>query len=205
MEYASGYSHYYLSVDTYRMSDSASLNLQKDFQSVSTRVNWRLTITSRMACEEITNNMSKMPRLLTHLWGRSLTTSAYLTVFPVQRLEGLKVVQKDPIWQVSILDLNVRKDWQWPRGICTKETQLRRKLCSRNLPYIKEYTRTTNVNNMRCRCCWPRNCWYCCSWAEISQSAVACCWPIPPGVPLAIPWFFCGGFILVGKAVNIHR
>lgn len=38
---------------TYRLSDSVSLlwlNLQKDFQSVSTRGNWRLTITSKMAC-----------------------------------------------------------------------------------------------------------------------------------------------------------
>lgn len=41
--------------DTYRLSDSASLlwlNLQNDFHKVSTRVNWRLTITSRIACED---------------------------------------------------------------------------------------------------------------------------------------------------------
>lgn len=121
-----------------------------------------------------------------------LTTGAYLTVFPVQSLERLKVFQEDPIWQVSILHLNVHKDWQRPRSICTGETLLRRELYDRNLPLCK-------------RCCLPRNCWYCCSWAEISHSADACCGPIPPGVPLATPWFFCAGFILSDEAANSHR
>lgn len=125
-----------------------------------------------------------------------LTTAAYLTMFPVQSLERLKVFQKDPIWQVSILHLNVHKDWQRPRSICTgcsnRETLLRRELYNRNLPVFK-------------RRCLPRNCWYCCSWAEISHSAVACCGPIPPGVPLPIPWFFCDDFILLDEAANIHR
>lgn len=119
-----------------------------------------------------------------------------LTMFPVQSLEGLKVFRKDPIWQVSILHLNVHKDWQRPRSICTgcsnRGSQLRRELYNRSLPVFR-------------RCCLPRNCWYCCSWAEISHSAVACCGPIPPGVPLAIPWFFCAGFILLKEAADIHR
>lgn len=47
-----------------------------------------------------------------------------------------------------------------------------------------------------CRCSSPRNCWYCCTWAEMSQSVEPCCWPIPPTVPLVIPCDFWTGFTL---------
>lgn len=53
-------------------------------------------------------------------------------------------------------------------------------------------------------CNLPRNCWYCWTWAEISQSAFTCCWPITADVPLVIPGVFCTVFILKdGEAIKV--
>lgn len=49
------------------------------------------------------------------MWTLPLPTGAYLTVFSVESLKGLKVFQKDPIGQRSILQIKVNKVWQRPR------------------------------------------------------------------------------------------
>lgn len=134
----------------------------------------------------------------------SLTRRSYLTVLPVQSVKGLEVFSQDPVWQVSILHLNICKDWQRPWSICprcsNRETHLRCKPHKWTLAFKRRRRRRS-----RRGCCWPRNCWYCCSCAEMSHKAVACCWAKPPGVPLAIPWFFCTALILVEEAIDIHK
>lgn len=49
-------------------------------------------------------------------------------MLPVQSLEGLEVFYQDPVWQVSLLHLNVGEAWQRPGSICAGETRLRRQL-----------------------------------------------------------------------------
>lgn len=106
--------------DTYRLSDSVSLlwlNLQKDFHNVSTRVNWRLTITSRTAymnhtehpwfsghdcltctlerllCSslKVAQTTCKHSTLKCYGQHKHPTSAAYLTVFSVESLKGLEV------------------------------------------------------------------------------------------------------------------
>lgn len=115
------------------------LNLQKLFQRVSTRVNWRLTITSSMAWQEgkekgITQQFSStlkhfkffvhlqftfMPCLLHDIMKlfylfSSFLSLNYLTVFSVEQLKALYVIQFDTLGRGLPLEVNI-----WELGKCS--------------------------------------------------------------------------------------
>lgn len=50
--------------------------------------------------------------------------STYLTVFSVERLEGLQVLQQDAVGQASVLQINLHKVWQWPRCLYSEREDI---------------------------------------------------------------------------------
>ena len=86
----------------HRLRDCGSLlrlNLQKDFHSVSTRMNCRLIMTSRMAYRQGAEPGSDLLVPATVSASTRVLSGAHLTVLPVQALEGLDVLQLDPLRQ----------------------------------------------------------------------------------------------------------
>lgn len=84
------------------------LYLQKVFHSVSTRVNCRFTMTSTMACWGVwmlrdmgVGGSMAFPRPC------PLTQLPYLTVFPVQDLEGLDVPRPNTLGEDFALEVKL--------------------------------------------------------------------------------------------------